>query len=136
VETNKEVEAINLASVGLAEAAVLAAVGAAATYGMLLYLRSVSDAAPFADASTTALSLIATWMQARKQIQNWLVWLAADAIYIPLYFVKALPLTGVLYSVFALMCVKGWRDWKRTRAAQAGRRWKHAGSRRRSRTWT
>ena len=64
-------------------------------------------------------------MQARKQIQNWLVWLAADAIYIPLYFVKALPLTGVLYSVFALMCVKGWRDWKRTRAAQAGRRWKH-----------
>ena len=64
-------------------------------------------------------------MQARKQIENWLVWLAADAIYIPLYFVKALPLTGVLYSVFALMCVKGWRDWTRTRAAQAGRRWKH-----------
>jgi NadR type nicotinamide-nucleotide adenylyltransferase len=64
-------------------------------------------------------------MQARKQIENWLVWIAADVIYIPLYFVKGLPLTGVLYSVFALMCVKGWRDWARARAAEESRRWGH-----------
>jgi NadR type nicotinamide-nucleotide adenylyltransferase len=114
-----------IASIGLAEAATLAALTAAATYGMLLYLQSVSDAAPLADATTTALSLAATWMQARKQIENWLVWLAADAIYIPLYFVKGLPLTGVLYCVFALMCVKGWRDWARTRSAEIDRRWAH-----------
>jgi HTH-type transcriptional regulator, transcriptional repressor of NAD biosynthesis genes len=114
-----------IASIGLAEAASLAALTAAAASGMLLYLRSVSDAAPLADAVTTALSLAATWMQARKQIENWLVWLAADAIYIPLYFVKGLPLTGVLYCVFALMCVKGWRDWSRSRSVAHTRRWAH-----------
>jgi NadR type nicotinamide-nucleotide adenylyltransferase len=111
-----------IGSIGLAEAGILAALTAAATYGMLLYLRSVDDSAPLADAATTALSLAATWMQARKQIENWLVWIAADAIYIPLYFVKGLPLTGVLYSIFALMCVKGWRDWSRTRASRRDRR--------------
>ena len=89
-----------------------------------LYLRSIGDAAPLADAVTTALSLAASWMQARKQIENWAVWIAADAIYIPLYFVKSLPLTGVLYAIFALMCVKGWRDWSRTLAAhRSARRW-------------
>jgi NadR type nicotinamide-nucleotide adenylyltransferase len=115
-----------IARIGVREAAILGALTAAAAYAMLLYLRSVSDAAPLADATTTALSLAATWVQARKQIENWLVWIAADAIYIPLYFVKGLPLTGVLYSVFALMCVKGWRDWARTRGAEQARRWPHA----------
>jgi NadR type nicotinamide-nucleotide adenylyltransferase len=114
-----------IAGIGLSEAAILAALTAAAAYGMFLYLRSVSDAAPLADATTTALSLAATWMQARKQIENWLVWIAADAIYIPLYFVKGLPLTGVLYSAFALMCVKGWRDWAQSRTAEQARRSAH-----------
>jgi NadR type nicotinamide-nucleotide adenylyltransferase len=114
-----------IASVGLAEATALAVMTAGATYVMLLYLRSVSDAAPLADATTTALSLAATWMQARKQIENWLVWIAADAIYIPLYFVKGLPLTGALYCIFALMCAKGWRDWTRTRGAERTDRWAH-----------
>ena len=87
-----------IARIGVREAAVLLVLTAAASYAMLLYLRSIGDAAPLADAVTTALSLAATWMQARKQIENWLVWIAADAIYIPLYFVKALPLTGALYA--------------------------------------
>lgn len=98
------------------EAALLAVLTAAATYAMLVYLRSVGDAAPLADAATTALSLAASWMQARKQIENWVVWLAADAVYVPLYFVKGLPLTGTLYVVFAAMCVKGLIDWRRAAA--------------------
>jgi NadR type nicotinamide-nucleotide adenylyltransferase len=112
-----------IARVRLPETVVLAAATVAASYGMYLYLRSVGDSAPLADAVTTALSLAATWMQARKLIENWLVWLAADAIYIPLYAVKDLPLTAVLYVVFALMCVKGWRDWRRTIAARGSRPW-------------
>jgi NadR type nicotinamide-nucleotide adenylyltransferase len=112
-----------ITTIGALEAAILAALTVAAAAGMLVYLQSVNDSAPLADAATTALSLAASWMQARKQIENWLVWLAADAVYIPLYLAKALPLTGVLYLVFALMCVKGWRDWSRIRREEASRRW-------------
>ncbi len=110
--------------VGVPEAAVLAVLTTAAGFGMLVYLRSIGDAAPLADAVTTALSLAASWMQARKQIENWVVWIAADAIYIPLYFSKSLPLTGVLYAIFAVVCVKGWRDWSRTFASQKRRHWR------------
>jgi NadR type nicotinamide-nucleotide adenylyltransferase len=109
--------------IGVVEAAVLVIFTVAASWGLLVYLRSIGDAAPLADAVTTAMSLAASWMQARKHIENWAVWIAADSIYIPLYFVKSLPLTGVLYAIFALMCVKGWRDWSRTLAARSERHW-------------
>jgi HTH-type transcriptional repressor of NAD biosynthesis genes len=111
-----------ISRIGLAEAAALVGFVAVATYGMTLYLRSVDDAAPLADALTTALSLTAMWMQSRKLIENWLVWLAADAIYIPLYFWKDLPLTGVLYVIFAAMCVKGFVEWRRTLRARTWNR--------------
>jgi HTH-type transcriptional repressor of NAD biosynthesis genes len=103
-----------IAHVGVFEAAVVLALVSAATYGLTLYLRQIADAAPFWDALTTALSLAATYLQARKLIEGWWFWVAADLIYIPLYFTKALPLTGVLYVVFLAMCLRGLYDWTRT----------------------
>jgi nicotinamide mononucleotide transporter len=61
-------------------------------------LRSIGDSALLADAITTALSLAAMWMQARKHVENWLVWLAADVISIPLYALNGLPLTAASTS--------------------------------------
>jgi nicotinamide mononucleotide transporter len=48
-----------------------------------------------------------------KRIQNWYWWLAADCIYVPLYFVKRLDLTGAVYVLFLTLCIAGLRDWRR-----------------------
>jgi nicotinamide mononucleotide transporter len=85
-----------------------------ATWGMCVFLRTVNDAAPLWDASTTVLSLAAQYLLCRKRLENWWFWIAADVIYIPLYFSRKLPLTAVLYTVFLVMCLFGVREWRRT----------------------
>lgn len=85
----------------------LAAAEPLATWGMREVLVRVNDASPGLDAMTTVLSLAAQYLLCRKRFENWYFWIAADMIYIPLYFSRQLPLTGILYIVFLLMCLAG-----------------------------
>ena len=99
---------------------VLAAATVALTGGLWGMLRHVSDSnVPGWDALTTALSLAATWGQCRKKVESWWIWIAADAIYIPLYAYKALWLTAGLYVGFAALCVLGLRSWRADLVGQA-----------------
>lgn len=74
------------------------------------------------DAITTALSLVAQFMLARKWIANWWLWIAADLIYIPLYAHKGLWLTSALYGLFLIMCLYGLMQWRNARALSAPQR--------------
>jgi nicotinamide mononucleotide transporter len=90
-----------------------------ATWGLTVLLSAAHDIAPFWDALTTALSLAAQWLLNLKKLQNWYLWIAADVIYVPLYFMKVLYLTGIVYVLFLSMCLLGLRAWRREIAACA-----------------
>jgi nicotinamide mononucleotide transporter len=77
-------------------------------------LTAVNGAAPLWDAVTTVLSLAAQYLLCRKRFENWLFWIAADIIYVPLYLSRHLPLTAVLYAVFLGMCLVGVCEWRRS----------------------
>lgn len=91
---------------------VLAILLALGTIGETIFLQHVNDSAPFLDALTTALSLVAQFMLTKKLIENWYVWITADVIYIGLYLYKSLYLTSILYIIFLLMCLAGLRQWR------------------------
>jgi nicotinamide mononucleotide transporter len=87
-----------------------------ATYLLWLLLSHNNDVAPFWDALTTALSLAAQYLLNTKRIEQWVFWVIADVIYVPLYLSKALALTGIVYVCFLTLALTGgivwWRAWR------------------------
>lgn len=68
---------------------------------------------PLGDAFTTAASLVATWMLARKLLENWLLWVVIDAMSMVMYIYKGLYITSALFLVYTLMAVVGYVKWKK-----------------------
>jgi nicotinamide mononucleotide transporter len=71
-------------------------------------------AAPYADAFIAVASLIAQWLMARKKLESWPFWIAVDLVGIAVYFYKELYITTGLYSVFLVLAVLGFFQWRRT----------------------
>ena len=84
--------------------------------GLLLKHGTDSDV-PFLDALPTAASVTGQILLGRKFVDNWPVWLAVNIVSVALFAYKGLWLTVVLYGIFALLSVVGWRAWQR-RAAE------------------
>jgi nicotinamide mononucleotide transporter len=72
-------------------------------------------AKPWLDSFTASLSVWAITLQARRKWENWVLWLIADIIYIPLYISVGKPLTAGLYAVFLVLAAIGLRSWYRQR---------------------
>jgi nicotinamide mononucleotide transporter len=97
--------------------ALLVVIGAVSTAVMATFLGHTADVLPFMDALTTSTSLVAQWMMTRKLLENWIIWVAVDVVYIGMYVYKDLYVTSLLYAVFLVLSVMGYRQWKRSLAA-------------------
>jgi nicotinamide mononucleotide transporter len=62
---------------------------------------------------TTALSMIAMWLLARKYVEQWLVWLVVDIITVGLYLYKGIPITAALYMLYSVLAVAGYIRWRK-----------------------
>ena len=69
---------------------------------------------PYVDAATTTVSLIAQWMITRKLLENWLLWIVVNVVYVPVLLLKGLYPTALLYAVMLLIAIKGYVDWRRS----------------------
>lgn len=67
---------------------------------------------PYIDAATTTVSLIAQWMMTRKILENWILWILVNVVYVPVLLIKGLYPTAALYTVLLLLAIKGLVEWR------------------------
>jgi nicotinamide mononucleotide transporter len=88
--------------------------------GIGLILDNFTDSPlPYWDALTTSGSIVATWMLTRKYIEHWILWVVIDLISLGLYIYKGLYPTSVLFIVYSVMAVVGYRQWDRKLKTEA-----------------
>ncbi|MCG2793612.1 MAG: nicotinamide riboside transporter PnuC [Weeksellaceae bacterium] len=72
------------------------------------------DWANYTDIITTSLFLVGMFFMAKRNIENWIFWIVADFICIPMMFYKGLGITGIQYIVFTAMAIVGYLEWKKS----------------------
>ena len=82
-------------------------------YAVLEYMTDSN--VPMADAFTTALSIVGMWMLAKKYIEQWIAWIAVDAVCVGLYIYKGIYLYALLYLIYTVIAVLGYRKWQKLR---------------------
>lgn len=97
--------------------ALLAAATLAAWPLMGLLLDHATDSnVPYFDALPTVASLAGQILLARKCVENWPVWVGVNIVSVALFAYKGLWLTVVLYALFTVLALFGWRAWRKLAA--------------------
>ncbi len=91
----------------------LAAAGVATAGWALTVGRWTGALMPWRDAFIAAFSVAAQVLQARKNLENWLVWMVVNIVAVASYWRADLAYTAFLYAVYLGLAVVGWREWRR-----------------------
>ena len=82
---------------------------------MWLVLTRLTDSpVPIRDSFITSLSIIATWMLARKIFEHWYLWIVVNFVSAVLFLTRGLYPTVILYIVYGVMSFIGLIAWKKT----------------------
>jgi nicotinamide mononucleotide transporter len=100
-------------------AAVIAGVATLSWIVGTLLARYTDASGPYADATASVLSITANQLLARRLLENWVLWIVADALYVGIFLWKGLHLSAGLYALFLGMVIVGLRRW--TREYRGGR---------------
>lgn len=78
-----------------------------------LYFERFNRITDYFDTFTTGVFFAAMWLMANKKIEHWLFWIVGNIISIPLYFVKGLGFSGLQFTIFLILAIQGYFEWKK-----------------------
>ena len=82
-------------------------------------LERYTDAAlPFLDALVSWGAVVATYMVAKKLLENWIYWFVIDATSIFLFIERGLWLSAILFATYLVIIFFGYQSWSKVRGGQ------------------
>ena len=83
--------------------------------GVWFILSRITDSpVPEWDSFITSLSVVATWMLARKIYEHWYLWILVNAASVVIFIARGLYPTVILYAVYLAMSFAGLKVWKKS----------------------
>lgn len=79
----------------------------------IVFKTYTDQANPYLDAFTTCFSFAATFMVAKKVLENWIYWIIIDSFLVYLYFERGLKMSSVLMIIYVFMAIKGYLTWNK-----------------------
>lgn len=68
----------------------------------------------YVDMITSGMFFTGMWYMAKKKIENWTLWIIADAIAVPLYAYRGLGMLSLQYVFFTILAISAYAEWKKT----------------------
>lgn len=68
---------------------------------------------PIIDAFSSVFAVIASYMIARKVLENWLYWIVLDVLIIHLLFIEEQYIFSIQYIIYTIMAIYGYISWSR-----------------------
>tara|TARA_B100001059_G_scaffold224991_1_gene251704 strand:+ start:2268 stop:2882 length:615 start_codon:yes stop_codon:yes gene_type:complete len=73
-------------------------------------MRYITD---YLDIFTSAIFFTAMWLMANKKIEHWIFWIVGNMISIPLYYVKGLGFSSIQFTIFLILAIMGYKEWRK-----------------------
>ena len=111
----REKKELNVTRVNFRTGVILAIVFVFLYLVMFFGLSRLTDSpVPEWDSFITSLSIVATWMLARKIYEHWFLWIVVNVVSAVLFIWRGLYPTVILYLVYCIMSFVGFVEWKKT----------------------
>ena len=82
-------------------------------YGMAQLMELLENPMSYLDSAVTVMSVVATWWLVRAYIQQWWLWIVADALSAVLCATQGMWMMTALYGAYSLSAIYGYIHWKR-----------------------
>ena len=83
------------------------------TYGVYSFYDYELATTNYIDILTSGIFFTAMWYMANKKIENWVLWIIADVITVPLYAYRGLGMLSLQYLIFTILAIQGYLQWKK-----------------------
>jgi len=83
------------------------------TYGVYIYFGNQIKTENYLDIFTSGIFFTAMWYMANKKLENWVLWIFADLITVPLYAYRGLGILSLQYLIFTILAIQGYLLWEK-----------------------